>query len=121
MQSDVLAVALILRASIWLASSLIVVISLAVLRIIPPSQKWLLKSCFALASLTLLAFLVALLVAFRHYGGFGMSNSGYAPILFLSVEAGILGFLAFQNPYRFVTLIFTVIGVAAVVFFFLRR
>jgi hypothetical protein len=91
---------------------LAVVISAATLRLIPQTYAWLLKSCFALGLACALTFAAAYSSALRHSGGIGITQRGLLPISILLAETGILGVLAFRSPFRFVTLLLTVIGLA---------
>ncbi len=121
MQPRIALIDLIVKIAIWLIIPIAIILTLTALRVIPSERRWFLKCCFALATVIPLSFVVAFWEAVQHYGGFGLSPSGFIAISVLSVETGILGVVAFRTPFRLLPLVFTATGLVVILRFVFRR
>src|SRR6267143_4034194 len=103
-----------LRLAIWLGIAEFILLALAALHLIPPGKSWILKLVFTLGAAVVVVFGVVFTESVNHYGGFGFDSWIFILMSILAVETGILGFLSFRSPFRFLLLIYSVIGVLTI-------
>lgn len=73
-------------------------------------RVWLLRISFAAGAASVVALAFVCSVTMRATGGLGIDSRAWPIAGFLAMETGILGYLSFSSPVRFVPLIFAVLG-----------